>query len=572
MNLSKTIPILNCTFLILFFISVGFLSSVDYDAFGWWMPLSTEELIQESKTIFVGTITGIAPVEVEYQSQMSRNGVVKETVGPETMTLDEYTISVEDFLKNPRDSDTVKVLQATVGGVPGGPARISGFEIGDRALFYLPKDEGRTHFTGQYLPESFNIPGQCDAKQVLGQPRIEGRNSFDMLQDGEIKRDNFTAGKSIQFVYERDMDSLDEKNFNFQLTIRKETDPNKFDEIVLSEKIHAKSNQCEWIASAKVEFIPQMGNYRTWVHITEGTGGSSFSGSFSVDEDIIGKNIVTPPLKQSKSGISMVDVTCKDGLSIGYKKDLSKAICTSPETIYKLERRDWIVSPTHSRSDPSIYENDLAALCNSPDDVLTSYGYSKRDDDIEAKVVSFERIQYDGHAGALLTFDRTFDGGMTRGANNGYFPYIHCINEFVDTFEGCMDVSHHYSDSNYPIVECLTLDGKKFSYDEVEAMSKNSGIEFYTINRLSLDSLEFVGKTDRVDQMISFSVTTPNGDVISAWDELAPDEGEFRVTVTTEGPLGEQQDGTFTITAKQVDVPYYEAFSEFELVGGRIIR
>ena len=278
-----------------------------------------------------------------------------------------------------------------------------------------------------------------------------------------------------------------------------------------------------------------------------------------------------PPLKQSESGISMIDVTCKDGLSIGYKKDLSKAICTTPETIYELERRDWIMSPTHSHFDPSIYENDIAALCNSPDDDLVSYGYSKRDDDIEAKVVSFERIQYDGHAGALLTFDRAFDGGMARGANNGYFPYIHCINEFVDTFDECMNVSHHYSNANYPIVECLTLDGKKFSYDEVEAMSKNSGIEIYTINHLSYDSLEFVGKTDRVDKEISFVVTAPDGNGISTWNEFAPSEGEFRTSVTVGGPLW-KQDGIYTFTALQKEIPYYTVYLEFEVVDGKIVR
>ena len=287
------------------------------------------------------------------------------------------------------------------------------------------------------------------------------------------------------------------------------------------------------------------------------------------------KNFVSSlpsPLKQSKSGISIMDVTCRDGFTIGYKKDLSKAICTTPETIYKLEKRGWIISPTHSHHDPSIYTNDVAALCNSSDDVLVSYGYSKRDDNVQAKIVSYERIQYDGHAGALLTFDREFDGGMARGANNGYFPYIHCVNESVDTFEGCMNVSHHFSDSNYPILECLTLDGKKFSFDEAVAMSQNSGIEIYTINHLNSVSLEFVGKTDRVDKVISFTIIAPNGNEISTWDEFAPDEGEFKIAVTTGGPLWKQQDGVFTLIAKQTDLPYYEAFSEFELADGRIVR
>ena len=342
------------------------------------------------------------------------------------------------------------------------------------------------------------------------------------------------------------------------------------------------------ISSPSILWIPNdIGNYTALATVWESRDNpTAFSAIWEIEFEVISEDGIrlnsgmgdnpyqdtTPPLKQIQSGISIFDVTCRDGLTIGYKKDLSNAICTTPETIYKLERRSWIISPTHSHHDPSIYENDIAALCNSPDDVLVSYGYSKRDDNTEVRVVSFERIQYDGYAGALLTFDRVFDGGMARGANNGYFPYIHCINEFVDTFDGCMNVSHHYSNSNYPIVECLTLDGKKFSYDEVVTMSKNSGIEIYTINHLSSVSLEFVGKTDQIDEMISFSILAPDGDKISAWKEFPPDEGEFRIAVTTEDSLWKQQDGIFTLIAKQVDVPYYETFSEFELVGGRIVR
>lgn len=156
-------------------------------AYALWVPLSPQDLLEQSETIFVGTIAGITPIDVEYQSQMARNGTIKESVGPETMTLDEYTVHVEEFLKNPQESDTMKVLRATVGGVPSGPARISGFEIGDRVLFYIPRDEKQTHFPNQYLPESFKIPNDCNAKQVLTQPRIDGKNYFGIFQDGGLK-------------------------------------------------------------------------------------------------------------------------------------------------------------------------------------------------------------------------------------------------------------------------------------------------------------------------------------------------------------------------------------------------
>ena len=102
-------------------------------------------------------------------------------------------------------------------------------------------------------------------------------------------------------------------------------------------------------------------------------------------------------------------------------------------------------------------------------------------------------------------------------------------------------------------------------------IKKNYLIELYTINHLSSSSLEFVGKTDRVDNEITFSIIAPNGNEISTWNEFAPSQGEFRTSVTTECPLW-KQDGLYTLIAKQVDVQYYEVFSEFEIKDGKIIR
>lgn len=332
--------------MILLVIPILVIFSATQSAHGMWFPLSPEELLEQSDTVFVGTVTAITPVDVEYESQIARDGTVKEDIGPETMTLEEYTISVEEFLKNPQETDIMKVLRATVGGVPGGPSRISGFEIGDRVLFYLPNGEEQTHFAGQYLPESFKIPILCDAKNVLMQPRIDGRNIFDRLQDGVIKHDNFTAGTPIEFVYKRDMGSLEGKSFDFQITIRKETEPGKYDETVLSEKIHAKSNSCEWTASAKAELVPQAGNYRTWVHIAEGTGGSSFSGSFSVKDHVKEKTIILP-LKQFKSGVPISEIECKDDLVLLQKYDGTPA-CVREQTIPKLIERGWILDPANN--------------------------------------------------------------------------------------------------------------------------------------------------------------------------------------------------------------------------------
>lgn len=252
-------------------------------AYGWWIPLSSEELIEQSKTIFVGTVTAITPVDVEYQSKFARNGTVKDSVGPEVMTLEEYTVDVEEYLKNPQESDTITVLRATVGGVPSGPAKISGFEIGERVLFYLPKDEKQTHFSEQYLPESFKIPKQCDAKSVLEQPRIIGANDFRVVQYGISTETNFTANKSIHFIFNKDMRTLDGAGFNVTVTIAK-TNEDKTRDVVLSKTIHAESKPCEWIASAELEFVPTAGEYYKTVQITQGTTEEVYSGPFSVVE------------------------------------------------------------------------------------------------------------------------------------------------------------------------------------------------------------------------------------------------------------------------------------------------
>src|SRR3989338_4486805 len=279
--------ILIMKYFVIILVLIGFSGSILFGnhVYGLWIPQSPEELLEQSQIIFVGNITTVTPVDVEYQSQVARNGTVKDTVGPEVMTLEEYTVDVEEFLKNPQDSDTMTVLRATVGGVPSGPSKIRGFEIGDRVLFYLPKDEKQTHFPMQYMPESFKIPKQCDAKSALEEPRIIGANDFRIMQDGIAMKTNFTANKSIQFIFNKDMRTLDGASFNVTVTIAK-INEDKTRDIVLSKTIHAESKPCEWIASTELEFVPTAGEYYKMVQITHGTIEESYSGPFLVVEGL----------------------------------------------------------------------------------------------------------------------------------------------------------------------------------------------------------------------------------------------------------------------------------------------
>jgi hypothetical protein len=291
-------------YFVILLILIGFSGSFLFNhVYGLWVPLSPEDLIEQSKTIFVGTVTAVNPVDVEYQSSIARDGTKKDSVGPEIMTLEEYTIDVEEFLKNPQDSDIMKVLRATVSGVPSGPAKISGFEIGDRVLFYLPNDEQQTHFPGQYLPESFKIPNQCDAKNVLEKPRIEGRNQFSIIQEDVQREDNFTANIPIRYSYDRDGGTLSGQSFNVSIGINKVT--NNSIKNIFQKRIQVNYEPCEWIGSAKWDFVPQPGKYSMTVHISEGSGGSGFSRSFSVLETT---ETPSTPNKEVKTSLKLDDL------------------------------------------------------------------------------------------------------------------------------------------------------------------------------------------------------------------------------------------------------------------------
>ena len=91
---------------------VGFSIIVD-DTYGLVIPLSPEELLEQSQTIFVGNITSVNILEFEKSSTYytEEDGIDKPVIEKYTLSLDEYTVSVEEFVKNPQNSTTLTVRQ-----------------------------------------------------------------------------------------------------------------------------------------------------------------------------------------------------------------------------------------------------------------------------------------------------------------------------------------------------------------------------------------------------------------------------------------------------------------------------
>ena len=61
----------------------------------------SEELLEKSQVIFVGTITSTNPLEFERSNsyEIEEDGFSQTIVENYTLVLDEYTVSVEEFVK-----------------------------------------------------------------------------------------------------------------------------------------------------------------------------------------------------------------------------------------------------------------------------------------------------------------------------------------------------------------------------------------------------------------------------------------------------------------------------------------
>src|SRR5574340_191783 len=87
-----------------------------------------------------------------------------------TLNLDQYTVNVDEFLKNPQKTNDMiirePIIDPTWHSDPRGPR----FNVGDHVLFYVKNLDG----ANAYSQNSFIIPNACNAKDVLAQNRYAG--------------------------------------------------------------------------------------------------------------------------------------------------------------------------------------------------------------------------------------------------------------------------------------------------------------------------------------------------------------------------------------------------------------
>ena len=84
------------------------------------------------------------------------------------------------------------------------------------------------------------------------------------------------------------------------------------------------------------------------------------------------------------------------------------------------------------------------------------------------------------------------------------------------------------------------------------------------------DTIEITGQTSKTNEDVTFSVTSPNGNLVSV-DQISPDTtGDFATDISVGGPLW-SQDGAYTVTAQQGNDSMFTDSVEVEVADGLVV-
>ena len=84
------------------------------------------------------------------------------------------------------------------------------------------------------------------------------------------------------------------------------------------------------------------------------------------------------------------------------------------------------------------------------------------------------------------------------------------------------------------------------------------------------DTIEITGQTSKTNEDVTFSVTSPNGNLVSV-DQISPESsGDFAVDIAVGGPLW-SQDGAYTVTAQQGSDSMFTDSVEVEVADGLVV-
>ena len=84
------------------------------------------------------------------------------------------------------------------------------------------------------------------------------------------------------------------------------------------------------------------------------------------------------------------------------------------------------------------------------------------------------------------------------------------------------------------------------------------------------DTIEITGQTSKTNEDVTFTVTSPNGNLVSV-DQISPgSDGSFATDILVGGPLW-SQDGAYTVTAQQGNDSMFTDSVEVEVADGLVV-
>ena len=106
-----------------------------------------------------------------------------------------------------------------------------------------------------------------------------------------------------------------------------------------------------------------------------------------------------------------------------------------------------------------------------------------------------------------------------------------------------------------------------------KALSSERGLWIEANAMEGSDTIEITGQTSKTNEDVTFTVTAPNGNLVSI-DQISPDaSGDFATDISVGGPLW-SQDGAYTVTAQQGDPQNGSIFTdsvEVDIADGLVV-
>jgi hypothetical protein len=281
----------------------------------------------------------LSPQDLYKQSNMVFYGqVISKQTGPGPDYY-YYQIKVETYFKNPQNSDSITVA----GHKPDNMTRMSypQFEVGDKAIFYINKQEGINTIS----PYSQKAGDVCDLHSFLGSAPLLGESTFPHGPaaastprltdiDGNVL-ERILTNQEVVLSYDDIANNYPESRMlPVEVSIKNEDNGQQ----VFNKTQNLQMQACSLAGTLKWNFIPtEIGNYVASIVVD---GNTKITMGFKVifDSTFSNPQSIPSPLKQFKSGISAKDVKCKESLVLVIKND-GMPICVKPTTVDKLFKR-----------------------------------------------------------------------------------------------------------------------------------------------------------------------------------------------------------------------------------------